>query len=168
MRKPSGFWSKKTTQDILERYVSGELTLAQADKALGGTASDKFPAANVIEYYARPIRKRLGLARPKDIDVRPFAPIAGARSTEQAEIQEDVRVTIGEGGRLVIPVSYRDALGVREGSEVVMSLSDGELRIRTLDEALRRAQMLVRRYVPEERSLADELIAERRRETGHE
>lgn len=168
MRKPKGFWPQKRTQDVLEQYVRGKLTLAQADEALGGTASERFSVANVIEYYARPIRKRLGIARPKDIDVRPFATIAAAKATEQAKVEEDVRVTIGEGGRLVIPVSYREVLGVREGSEVVISLSDGELRIRTLDEALRRARMLVRRYVPEGRSLADELIAERRREARRE
>jgi AbrB family looped-hinge helix DNA binding protein len=168
MRKPKGFWTDKRTQDVLEQYVRGILTLAQADEALGGTASERFSAANVIEYYARPIRKRLDIPRPKEIDVRPFATIAAAQAKHQAKIEQDVRATIGEGGRLVIPVPYRDALGVREGTEVVMSLTDGELRIRTLNETLRRARMLVRRYIPEGRSLADELIAERRREARSE
>jgi hypothetical protein len=35
-----------------------------------------------------------------------------------------------------------------------------------LHEAIKRAQALVRSYIPEERSLADELVEERRREAA--
>lgn len=72
---------------------------------------------------------------------------------------------LGEGGRLVIPVEYRRALGVEVGDELVLTLEDGSLRVTTPREAIRRAQALVRSYVPEGRSLSDELIADRRRES---
>jgi hypothetical protein len=42
------------------------------------------------------------------------------------------------------------------------SLSDGELRIRPLASAIREAQAIVGRSVGRERSLADELIRERK------
>jgi AbrB family looped-hinge helix DNA binding protein len=72
---------------------------------------------------------------------------------------------LGEGGRLVIPAEYRKALGVEAGDELVLVLEEGSLRVTTPREAIRRAQALVRSYVPEGRSLSDELIAERRRES---
>ncbi len=77
---------------------------------------------------------------------------------------EHVRTKIGEGGRIVIPAEYRQALGLQVGDEVILRLEGRELRIFTLNQAIKRAQELVSRSIPEERSLADELIAERRRE----
>jgi AbrB family looped-hinge helix DNA binding protein len=75
-----------------------------------------------------------------------------------------VKTKIGEGGRIVIPAEYRQALGLQVGDEVILRLEGRELRIFTLNQAIKRAQELVSRSIPEERSLADELIAERRRE----
>ena len=74
----------------------------------------------------------------------------------------DVRTRVAEGGRIVLPAEYRRALGVRIGDEVILHLENDEVRILTPQEAIRRAQALVRRSVPQDRSLADELIAERR------
>ncbi len=75
-----------------------------------------------------------------------------------------VKTKLGEGGRIVIPAEYRQALGLQVGDEVILRLEGEELRIFTLNQAIRRAQELVSRYIPQERSLADELIAERRSE----
>lgn len=78
------------------------------------------------------------------------------------------RARIGEGGRLVIPARLRTELGLRVGDDVILEVQNGELHVRSLKDAIARAQALVRRYVPEGRSLADELIAERRREAERE
>jgi antitoxin PrlF len=75
-----------------------------------------------------------------------------------------VKTKLAEGGRIVIPAEYRQALGLQVGDEVILRLEGKELRIFTLNQAIRRAQELVNRYIPQERSLADELIAERRLE----
>jgi antitoxin PrlF len=72
---------------------------------------------------------------------------------------------LGEGGRLVIPAEYRKALGVEVGDELVLVLEEGSVRMLTSREAIRRAQAVVRSYVPEGKSLSDELIAQRRRES---
>ena len=79
-----------------------------------------------------------------------------------------VRTRLSEGGRIVIPAEFREALGLAVGDEVRLRLDDGEIRIFTLDHAIRQAQELVRRYVPEGVSLVDELIAERRAEAARE
>jgi hypothetical protein len=51
---------------------------------------------------------------------------------------------------------------------VLWELREGEARLTTRREQLRRAQALVRRYVPAGVSLVDELITERRAEATHE
>lgn len=74
-------------------------------------------------------------------------------------------VKIIEGGKLVIPAAMRRAMGVERGDTVVVELlPDGELRVRSLAAAVKRAQTLVRGFVRGEGSLVDELIAERRAE----
>ena len=75
------------------------------------------------------------------------------------------RAKIAEGGRVVIPAEYRKSLGVQAGDEVILVLEDQEVRILTLERAIEQAQALVRQYVPEGRSLVDELIRERREES---
>jgi AbrB family looped-hinge helix DNA binding protein len=70
--------------------------------------------------------------------------------------------TVAEGGRIVIPASYRRALGVRPGDEIVLRFADGEIRITSRAQARRRAREYVRSLVPKGESMVDELIRERR------
>ena len=79
-----------------------------------------------------------------------------------------VKTQLGKNGRIVIPVQFRKALGVQEGDVLMISLHEGEIRIFTRDQAIKNIQAMVRRYVPEGVSLADELIAERRAEAARE
>ncbi len=69
---------------------------------------------------------------------------------------------VNENGRVVIPASYRKALGIKAGDEVILRMEDDELRITTMKRRLERARRRIRRYVKPGVSLADELIAERR------
>ena len=59
-------------------------------------------------------------------------------------------------------------MGVGVGDELVLVLEDEGVRLLTPRQAVKRAQVLVRKYVPAGASLADELIEERRKETGRE
>ena len=54
------------------------------------------------------------------------------------------------------------------GDQVGVDLNDGDLRVRSLDAVVERAQELVRRYVPDNVSLVDELIEDRRAEAERE
>ncbi len=74
------------------------------------------------------------------------------------------RTKLTENGSILIPPEYLQAIGLQAGDEVILWLEDGVLRIFTPGRALKHAQELVRSYIPEERSLADELIAECRQE----
>ena len=79
-----------------------------------------------------------------------------------------IKTHLGKNGRVVIPAQFRKALGVSEGDTLMMTLDDGMIRILTPRKAIQRIQELVRRYVPEGVSLADELIEERRAEAARE
>lgn len=74
---------------------------------------------------------------------------------------------ITEGGRIVIPAEYRRALKLNIGDDVILTIEDREIRILPRKEAFNRAQQIVNRYSGS-RSLADELIAQRREEASHE
>jgi len=77
-------------------------------------------------------------------------------------VNTETRRRVNENGRVVIPASFRKALGINIGDEVVLRMEDDELRITTLKRRVERAQRLVRKHVKRGTSLVDELIAERR------
>jgi AbrB family looped-hinge helix DNA binding protein len=76
-------------------------------------------------------------------------------------MKSKTRMRVNENGRVVIPASFRQALGISIGDEVILRIVDDELRITTLRRRLQRAQGLVRKHVKSTTSLVDELIAER-------
>lgn len=78
------------------------------------------------------------------------------------------RVKLVDGGKLVIPAAMRRELGLATGDTVLVDVAEGELRVRSIPKALERARAIVRRHVPESASLADDLIADRREESGRE
>jgi bifunctional DNA-binding transcriptional regulator/antitoxin component of YhaV-PrlF toxin-antitoxin module len=74
-----------------------------------------------------------------------------------------------DGYRIVIPSEVRRRLDVQVGATINMEIDDDDtVRLSTPTQAVRRAQALFRKHVPEGRSLVDELIADRRREAEHE
>ena len=80
----------------------------------------------------------------------------------------ETRTRINENGRLVIPVSLREALGIKPGDEVLLRVEDNELRITTMRQSIERARQLIRRNIKPGTSLAGELIAERRKAAKRE
>jgi AbrB family looped-hinge helix DNA binding protein len=83
-------------------------------------------------------------------------------------MDQQTRARVGEKGRVVIPASFREALDIKVGDEVELRIEDNQLRISTLKARLARAQQRLRRFIKPGRSLAKELIAERREAARHE
>ncbi len=77
-------------------------------------------------------------------------------------------VKIINGGKLVIPAQFRREMGIGAGDTVVVEMTQGELRIRSLSSAIKKAQAIVREFVPDHVNLVDELIADRKAEADRE
>jgi AbrB family looped-hinge helix DNA binding protein len=77
------------------------------------------------------------------------------------ELSKSVEVHLGRQGRLVIPAALRRLLGFEEGDTLVAHEEAGRL---VLEKQATVKQRLKARFaqVPKDRSLVDELIAERR------
>lgn len=83
-------------------------------------------------------------------------------------MNQELRTKLDPNGRVVIPASFRQALGIEAGDDVVLRLDEGELRITTQQARIHRAQRRAERYVKGGRSAVDELLEERRREAARE
>ncbi len=81
---------------------------------------------------------------------------------------EETRTRLNENGRVVIPSSFRKALGIQAGDELVLRIEDDELRITTQQRRIQRAQRRARQHLKPGTSLVDELLAERREAAKHE
>ena len=73
-----------------------------------------------------------------------------------------------KNGRILIPAEIRKSLNLKAGDRLVMSVTDGEIRLVPQSVAIKRAQDRVAQYVDSSRSLSEELIQERREEAGRE
>lgn len=78
------------------------------------------------------------------------------------------RVRLAEAGRFVIPVAIRERLGLKAGTEIVISADEGGIRLRPLDLAIRQAQDYFSSLVPAESLASEELIRDRRLEANDE
>ncbi len=80
-----------------------------------------------------------------------------------------VRGRVSESGRLSIPAEFRKAVGLEHGGDVVVELDGREIRIRTVDEAIERAQALTQRLIGGKPGASvDAFLAARRREAERE
>jgi bifunctional DNA-binding transcriptional regulator/antitoxin component of YhaV-PrlF toxin-antitoxin module len=112
---------------------------------------DTFVEEGNLKQYISHLRKALG---DNSEDTRLIVTIA----RKGYQFTADVIVAI----RVVVPASFRKALGINIGDEVFLRIEDDELRITTLKRRVERARRLVRKHVKRGTPLVDELIAERR------
>jgi bifunctional DNA-binding transcriptional regulator/antitoxin component of YhaV-PrlF toxin-antitoxin module len=82
--------------------------------------------------------------------------------------QVHVKVRVNSDLGIVVPSALSEALGLREGDVLFAQVENGEIHLLTPMAAARRAQAIVRQFVPEGVSLVDELLKDRRREVEAE
>jgi AbrB family looped-hinge helix DNA binding protein len=83
----------------------------------------------------------------------------------------DVRTKLGEGGRVIIPAAFRNALHLEPGDDIILHFENNEIHMTTPEQALHKLQAKVKSYtdkLEEPISLVDELIKTRRAEAEHE
>jgi AbrB family looped-hinge helix DNA binding protein len=76
-----------------------------------------------------------------------------------------IRGKVSGAGRVVLPAELRKEFGIEDGRDVIFTRTEHGIQITTLDEAIRQAQEMVRRHVPEGISLVDELHEARRQDS---
>ena len=86
----------------------------------------------------------------------------------EASLPERINLTLGPGGRIVIPAVYRKAMQVEEGGRLMARIVDGELRLITPMMGIRRAQRMVRETIPPDADLIADLFEMRRQEVADE
>ncbi len=82
-----------------------------------------------------------------------------------------IRTKLGDGGRVIIPATFRQNLHLTTGDDLVLHMQEDAIYITTPNQALRKLQANVRSYtntIGQDISLVDELIAMRRSEVDSE
>ncbi|MGG6270605.1 hypothetical protein ACQ4M3_38355 [Leptolyngbya sp. AN03gr2] len=82
------------------------------------------------------------------------------------EQMTQLEMEVAKDGKVEIPLEVLTALGWQAGEKLTVQVQDGEVRIFSQAQAVRRVQAWMRSFVAEGRSLSDELIAERRQEAS--
>jgi AbrB family looped-hinge helix DNA binding protein len=79
-----------------------------------------------------------------------------------------VTARLSDNGRIVIPAEIRQKLELSPGDTVLLSVEGYVLKIEPQRERIRRIQQSMRQFLPPDRVLSDELIADRREEARRE
>ena len=145
------------------------------------TKSDKIRALTKAGYSRSEIADFLGIRYQhvrnvlvNDERVGKVAPSIQPSEEERAAVApaaadlHPVRVRVEADGHLLLPKEFYRALGLKESDPVVATIEDDSIRLMSVPVAVKRAQAIVRRFVPASASLVDELIAERRAEAKRE
>lgn len=81
---------------------------------------------------------------------------------------DELTVSVAENGRVVLPLVLRRRLNVVRGGTVVIREEEGRVLLESVDDAIARAQALVRQFAPGATGVVDELLSERRAEAERE
>ncbi len=147
------------------------------------TKSDKIRALSRAGYSRAEIANFLGIryqhVRNVLVHDERAASVAGSSSQQSGRIRGTTDVAAAESGqpfkarveadgRVAIPPAFRVALGLSENDPVILTLENDEIRLMSLPASVRRAQAIVRQFVPAGVSLVDELLEERRQDAQRE
>jgi AbrB family looped-hinge helix DNA binding protein len=78
---------------------------------------------------------------------------------------KSIAVKVSASGRMNLPSEVREALGLKGPGDVILTMDDGTLTVRTMAQALEHVRALARPYAPKDRLASEDLIAERRQES---
>ena len=81
---------------------------------------------------------------------------------------KNVTSRLNDNGRIVIPAEIRQKMGLRPGDILMLHVEDNVLIVESQQSRIRRVQESLRRLIPSDRVLSDELVADRREEARNE
>lgn len=82
-------------------------------------------------------------------------------------MQEMMDIRIAKNGRMVLPRSARNALGVTGAGVVVLSIDGDDVKLSSMRQSIKRAQELYRQHATNDLSV-DDFLAERRAEAARD
>jgi AbrB family looped-hinge helix DNA binding protein len=80
---------------------------------------------------------------------------------------DTIAVRVEKSGRILIPSAIRKKLNLTAGSEVLLHVDDASVTVTTREQVLERIRAIIRKNPPA-RSMADDLLADRRCEAAIE
>lgn len=86
-------------------------------------------------------------------------------------IMEVIRTKLGEGGRIIIPASFRQDLHLTKGDDIILHMQEDAIYITTPNHALHKLQQKAKKYVNStgnKISLVQELLSLRRAEMDYD
>jgi len=78
---------------------------------------------------------------------------------------QQIHTKISEDGRLVIPASYRKALSIQPGDDIILQLQEGEIRLFRQSQAVRRLRIAVKKTISKGVNQTDAFIAFRKQDS---
>lgn len=152
----------------MRRVTAGLTTKSDKIRALGKAGYARQQIADFLGIRYQHVRNVLVDAEKKE-RVGELAEPKNQWRSEPPEAQEPGRILVQADGSGIIPASVLVEAGFKSGDKILSFVKgEGEIHLLSRATAIRHAQELVRKYVPEGVSLVDELIAERRREAEKE
>jgi AbrB family looped-hinge helix DNA binding protein len=148
----------------MDRLTKGLPSKSEKMRALAGAGYARADIARFLGTRYQFVRNVLA----QDEQRKTRRTQAGAAAVAASGRIGPTKIKLGPDGRVVIPAAFREALGLKDGDVLIASADQGELKLLTIPAAVRRAQAIVREFVPEGVSLVDELIEDRRREVERE
>lgn len=161
------------------RIVGGGMTVSDKIRALDAAGYSRAQIARLLGKRYQHVRnvleaeklRRLPTETPGMAEEGPaFLPADPAPygPDVQGRGRGAYRLVVRADGSVVLPREVREAFGVTEGGAVMARLDGEEFKLISPATAWRRAQEIVRRYIPDDVDLVGELLAERRREAERE
>jgi AbrB family looped-hinge helix DNA binding protein len=77
-----------------------------------------------------------------------------------------VQVNITPNGRMSLPVGIRKRLGLEEGGSVLIEETADGVILRTVEQAVAKAQAIAKRYARQHGASVDDFLANRREDSG--
>lgn len=161
-----------TTNDTvtMEEVATGLQTKSDKIRALAKAGYSRSAIADFLGIRYQHVRNVLVSDERLAGGAKRSASSAGqdAKAASEFDRLYPTKTKLEADGRVAIPQAFWWALGLKESDSVMISMDGDAIRLMSLPASIRRAQELVRRFVPEGVSLVDELLAERREEAKRE
>lgn len=143
----------------MKRLVANISGVSAKIRVLGAAGVSRAEIARFLDKRYQHVRNVLENEKSK---------AAKSNAVEKPSDSLTAKVKMGPDGRVVIPAAMRAMLGMNEDDVFFARIEDGEIRFATPQRTMQRVNDVLRPFVPDGVSLADELIAERKREAERE